>query len=297
MYLKIIYTPHKIAKECYLKEALSWVAFQEYPLEIKVLDNAISRLNGNFIKDLVSNNYVITTYLDYMSKEDIKRLNLLPDPNDYLDTNFELFFHNFSLHLEALNKRIEPCKLDLFLLLKEGKIKAKGFKTGVLKKNMPSYSYRVSLNFDFVKKDYPNMKFVNIPKSAWSIDGIDWESFTLKSLLGFYEYVTIDVENLLDFFPEPRSEMVSVKKVGHVFIKDINSDKNKVRGPIYDWRAFFLEMMNKVKVENYDIQNDLIVDMEAWCKKTWGKAPGLTLLKEKVAPFFKMFKEQKSPLK
>lgn len=333
--MRVIYTPSKIAEECFLKEALCWVAFQEYPIEI-LTENSISfRLDCEHQEEFEVNTQ--GTILDFMDDKTCERVGL---PSSLVEeqvgnktiTNLELIdhllisdnteesekvklledrkyalnYHNIkSTFDEELDNLLDLNKHKLYVAIKSGVVKCYGRKVGELKKRTINNKEIDLFNDDNWKIEDEFPEFEQIPKDFLAFDGINWEDSNARLLSGYYIHIILDFNDVLKEFPEPvLNNLIKVYVLNDYLIpaeKDTSDAKilNVKRGrPSLDWDSFHVEVAYIIKNEEIpEKQESFINTMQLWCKKNWGVNVGRSTILQKVSPYYKKFKKSENSKK
>ncbi len=158
---------------------------------------------------------------------------------------------------DTREEAIEPAKAALFLAFKEGRLKAKGELSYVLKKGLDkdawakegedqwdefkppaitedANSSETSENhleaFKKLFSDYPGehtkaeerykSSIQDIEMRSWRMTGVDWENSHIKSPDGFYMCVSVSSESLFSLFPPPKPAPIQLNTSGGLVILD-----------------------------------------------------------------------------
>ena len=115
--------------------------------------------------------------------------------------------------------------------------------------------------------------------ASWEWHLVDWDHDTLNfsdqrpDQNGYFICISVSTKELFDIFDSGDEKQ---------------NDNRRGRKPKYDWNAFYVEIAVRADLDNLpDTAAELQRDMADWCQDTWGKVPGDTMLKEKIAPIYR----------
>lgn len=306
---KYILEPRPLAEECFLFEALNWLAFHMYPIALD-LDPIADRVGREkYCKGMEVNPGYI-----FFNKTIREKHKFPPDPVlEELSKGYDIcldyvkFWHNIAIEtadvddentseFECLNKgkdfkrfleeKYEVPKNKICVALREGQIKAFGKK--------------VKTNESFNAEGLKKINYEEIPPSVWKHDKINWDKGWCEYRTNRYIHVKIQVENLLTCFSEAEvDKIIETKQIAGNFVLEDYLDLSKQaaqkasRGkkPIYSLPDFLEEVAIRFKKDHLPTKQDaFIADMTDWCKKTWGISPKNTWIKDHIRPFYKALK-------
>ncbi len=75
--MTIILMPSNVAEDCFLAEALDWVAFHRYPIEMITESNVDRRFDPEYNEEYEAS----PPYLDDITSDECRRVGLPPNPS------------------------------------------------------------------------------------------------------------------------------------------------------------------------------------------------------------------------
>ena len=164
------------------------------------------------------------------------------------------------LHLDH-STYVEPMEA-LLLALRSGRLSA----TGIFWR-------------DDLKADPREDTELKINRTFWKWQLVDWDGDELKipdwwtDLKGRFGCIRVSTKELFDIFGSDDGKRNAIRRG---------------RKPKYDWDTFYAEIAVRADLDNLpETAAELQRNMAEWCQDTWGKEPGETMLKEKIAPIYR----------
>ncbi len=313
--------PVAVAEQCYLSEALWWVALQRFPVEFITENGTDQRIDLKYIDGIEPNLPGDSLVTD----EECARVGLPPNP--MFDAAERGEFHSEPDHLrwlmqlelseadrQELEQRLEVSEafhaqqhrwdkvlkefLDLhqarlFVALREGRLQARGRRLG-----WPTMAECIKALEASEWKDWDEITWEPIPGDAWISDRIDWEGSSCEGRDSTFCLILIDTEALLSCFPTPLPEPFD----GVVKISDYlallepsatvgTSVTRQRRGrPSFDWEALHVEIAKRIAHSTLPgKQEAMIAEMQQWCLANWGREVGRSTLLQKLKPYYDAF--------
>jgi len=311
--LKLVLKPYWIAEECFLKEAILWVAFYRFPTSEIIPDHVDVRFDNDSQEEYAPS--YPDDYLGYISSEECIRVGLPTNPEwdslteeDNYEPEFLEMMHASSENEEQKQKLktqipiawerrkkqqewqekyeeyIELIESKIFVALREGKLKATG-------RLIPAGDE---------ESHYTDFEHTEILADYWKLDKIDWEQSASDNAKGHYCHICVKTEQLLSLFPPPPAEEAkSVHMIAGQYLLDDEEAERVVaqskRGrPSKNWDGFYVAVMDRLMAGGLpDKQEAFISEMQDWCVKHWGSSPGRSTILEKISPIYKKFKAVK----
>lgn len=312
--MKLILEPHWIAEECFLYEALLWVAFHRYPKSEMIYGEADYRFHHDYQEEYEAS---IPNDPGCIQSDEAVRVGLQPNPEwEYLSEPYDeetyytqdLDLVNLMLEMNIPNDEkakyeailpaakerkkqqdewdaayddfIQVIEAKLFIALKEGRLKA--------------FGKPVTLDKDGFQNG--GGEHEEIPTKHWRQDDIKWTASASENKTGHYSHIYVETDQLFELFPPPDAEDTKHISVvaGQYVIDEENTEKIKIphkKGrPSYDWPSFYMELMDRHQAGNIpNKQEAFIAEMQQWCKDNWGKDVARSTLLEKISPFYNRY--------
>lgn len=320
--MTIILMPSNVAEDCFLAEALDWVAFHRYPIEMITENNVDGRFDPEYNEEYEAS----TQYFDVITSDECRRVGLPPNPSyesqiagDYnlrpedIDRLLELdldeherkeltekkrrsiaHYRDVAAWEQQYDAFIEVPKTKIFLALREGRFEARG-------RPLP----KPDLDEAIVELDKGNawqwtdLKYQRIPDRFWRLDGINWEASSAIADPQHYMHIVVRTSQLFEVFPPPpveKTNKVSIIAGQYVLDDEVapNFQRTHKRGrPPYDWDMFHLEVAKVVKSDELPPKQEAFVaSMQQWCSDQWGFKPGRSTILQKVSPYYRTFKSK-----
>jgi hypothetical protein len=316
MTMLTVLIPHPMPERCYLSEAVLWVAINRIPFSFMSENNIESREDYDYVDDM-------EPYVPHpiVTVEECEQLGLEPNPFwENIDSGHpEPAFLENLLRSEKDEKRRRELKKELsesrdfrkrqadwdanfkefidvrrnklFLALSEGRVGAVG-------KKLPQPTLEWSSDLD-EEEWLRNSPWEAIPATFWISFKIDWDLSRAEGRGGAYSFIMTPTADLVREFPLPQGQAVSdVVRIGNDLV--MNSDTGVVEiqrkggRPAQSWDEFHLEVAKWVATGALpDKQDSFIEEMQAWCKKQWGRPMGRSTLLEKIKPYYDAFVRSK----
>lgn len=309
--MRFILSPYWIAKECFLKEALLWAGFYRYPKSEIIPDQVDFRFHKDSQDDYEPH---IPDDWGYVDSGEAVRVGLPPNPawealfddeDTYMLSDPETIERFLQMDIDETEKKklrkdlvkskkqaalqtewdqkyaeyIELVEAKLFIILKEGKLKASGKR--IWQED----------GFDNWKDEHEE-----IPTSFWRRDAIDWMASASKTGGGHYCHICVETSQLFKLFPEPEAqEARSVSLIAGQYLLDEeevtkNLKMNRRGRPALDWDSFYLEVTDRVKRDDLPTKQEAFVaEMQKWCLENWKHEPGRSTILQKISPFYKKY--------
>lgn len=168
----------------------------------------------------------------------------------------------------------------LFLELREGRLPADGIKA------------KKGTSQALLKDESANSHadcWTRIPQDFWRSDKINWEQSWAEGRDGCYVLIQVTTTALFASFPPETPRPANVVKVADDFVPIERVEDRKIaRGrPPYDWDAFHLEI--GIRIHKGDLpkkQEALVNEMQAWCRRAWGREVGRSTISQKLKPYY-----------
>ncbi len=216
---------------------------------------------------------------------------------------------------EAFMAATDESRALLFATLKKGELKARGVHRANLRAGANKFEWakeEVDI-WDYIPDPYlesPETKFYSdrkkyevraefIPPAIWRSEGVNWEESRANFQEKQFAEITVNRDELFKAFPPPPKITTEIQTIaGYLIPEDgavykSNPKKRLGRPPAIDWHAFDVELMKVIMNESKLIkQESLIVLMQEWCLRVWGKSPQRSTVLERVSPFLKAIKSE-----
>jgi len=325
MKIATVLTPCPIAEECFLSEALAWIAFNRFPLFESPNGEGDMRFHHDYQEEYEPSLPSVET----PDNDECSRAGLPANPEFEVLMNGEYFpspeTSESFLNLPGIDEKqkaefredikraydyqkkkdawtekyeafIEVPKSKLFLALREGKLQAQG--RLLPKSNLDEAIEEMDKLGSW---SWTDLEPEPIPAGFWRQKAVKWEESAAETENVHYMHIHVNTAQLMALFPPPPAEDAkSVSLVAGSYILDeaapTKITKTGKRGrPAENWDTFHLEMFDRLKTNNIpEKQEAFIQDMQAWCLKNWGKEPGRSTLLQKISPFYDRFIRKKS---
>lgn len=310
--MKLVLKPYWIAEECFLREALLWVALYRFPTSEIMPDTIDVRFDPESQEEYAAS--FPDDYYGYISSEECIRVGLPTNPEwdsmneealeqEHLENMIswskdEEEKKKLAAQIPAAQERqkkqqewqekyddyMEFIESKIFVALREGKLEATG---------------RLIPDGD-EESSYTDFGHTKIPADYWKLDKIDWQQSASDSSKGHYCHICVNTEQLISLFPAPPAEEPkSVHLIAGQYLLD-NDEAERIvaqskRGrPSKNWDAFYVAVMERLMANGLpDKQEAFISEMQDWCVKHWGASPGRSTILEKISPIYKKFKDSK----
>ncbi len=135
----------------------------------------------------------------------------------------------------------------------------------------------------------------------WISFKIDWDKSRAVGRGGAYSFIMTPTADLMREFPLPQGQAVSdVVRIGNDLVMNSGTgtvvEMQRKGRPAQNWDEFHLEFAKRVaRGALPDKQDSFIEEMQAWCKKHWGRPMGRNTLLEKIKPYYDAFVRSNSP--
>jgi len=206
-----------------------------------------------------------------------------------------------------LNSFIDCAKFKLFNVLKDKDLIAEGLLFAKVKEDLQYIDKINSIdwlnNEDNWKEDEKWYKkdHVKISNNFWKFEYINWEDCYAQSLYEWYVHILIKTEDLMKLFAididQCRPETIYSHN-GFLFTnRNINELKSiTLKGrPSKDWDSIYLKMQEILYHSQKQITyKSLLIDLQVWYQKAYNETIGESTLKEKIQPFFTLYKKSKN---
>jgi hypothetical protein len=311
MFIETILVPHPLAEDCYLGEALMWVAINRFPLDPLNEEAWDIRLELDDIVGLEPNVEVegptdlesarvglsarpvhagtLCKWAPEQLKETLADGDLEERTRQYLERELAAsiaFRESCRRWDEEFSDFIDEHRARLFLALREGKLVAEGIK-------LPESTHEESLiSLDQSVRGF--REWVSIPPDFWLSDKINWEKSSAEGRDAAFALIQVKTIELFACFPPPAAEVVKLTRVANDLVSvEQAADEPKARmgRPSFDWDSFHVEIAMRIYSGNGlpAKQEALIADMQAWCQRTWRRDVGRSTLLEKIKPYYNAF--------
>ena len=255
-----------IPEQCFLTEALLWVAFQRLPIAL-YNDDALE------IREATENEgYEIDTPEGPLTEEECKRASIPPDPhflrlidqtprpmqtyaelepkhghdetirriNEAMYKEQEEYRHACSKWQPYYDQAIEYPASQIFVALRGGRLRASG-------RLLPSVNYEEAIaSLEAEERCVGDLPLKEIPSSFWTLKGIQFEISAALNDKEHYCHIVLRTDDLLSVFPGERRQ-VAVEQIGDTLVVNDNarqaSRPRALRGrPSYPWERFHVEV-------------------------------------------------------
>lgn len=290
---------------CSIYEAMLWIAFRIPPITYYSEDSGerddlgyneeiglCSRIDiDNFINKDIAEKYEIT-------------VNPELDDFDYTDDNFGKYEINEKKFRYSLDSFLQVAKSKLYTNLRDGNIKAKGLLFATIKKDLNVFDIDLSdeNNWDEIE-NWCKSEYAEIPYNFWILDNIDWDNSYANSLEKWYIYILIQTKDLIKLFPPDISKCRTEIIYSHNGFLFTDKDINKLKSITYkgrpskNWDDIYLKTQEILYTKEFrGNQNTLILELQEWYETTYKERIGESTLKEKIKPFFDLYKKSKNSI-
>jgi hypothetical protein len=195
--------------------------------------------------------------------------------------------------LSLLEAKLDVPAAKVFLVLADGQLDATGklLPVGVQVVDFITMNETGFLNGGCV---FDDLNPEQIPKRAWTRNGIDWLSNSVTIDARHFCEVSIEVESLLRLFPGERTPVSKAEFVGNFLVADIHGDaaeidlrKKRGRPTVYAWEEFFIEVAAVVKESGLpEKKESLIAHMMEWFEKTKGQSPSRSAVSDRLTLYY-----------
>lgn len=310
--------PHSVAEQCYLSEALTWVAVNRFPLAAMVETGEDLRVHKDYTRELIPDvaddeplsdeecaiaglplnpQRVCFESGDYHSDPDairrwLRKVTLEEDRKRFEQELIES--EKFIVQQAEWDAQYEVFldlhKTRLFLALREGRVTAFG-------KQVPRRSFSGSLEV-LEQSDWEDLSAIEwsqIPSNFWISTKINWSKCWVEGTQTAYCLILVEFEQLFEQFSPPIQPANGLVKIGNNFAQDSSktqtSSKTQSRGrPRLDWDAFYLEVARLLHQGALpDKQEAFIAEMQDWCRANWHRDVGRSTLSQKLKPYYDEF--------
>ena len=175
----------------------------------------------------------------------------------------------------------DASKRDLLLALMSGRLKAEGILWGD-ENEFESRTADLSPNF-------------------WEVGEVDWQKSRLQvpnqpGRSGAFDIIKVTTSKLMEVFPDPSVPAQIERLDAELDTMNANTPTptttKRGRPPIYDWSAFFAEIIVRADLDGLpDSQAELERSMADWCQDQWGASPGDSTIREKISPIYNHFRK------
>lgn len=301
----------RAAEQCYLWEALLWVAVGRFPLEAPLGEAGDLRDYPRYVGGIEPEmpDRPVTV-------EECRRVGLPPNPADEVYSTADRSVADRVREIETLSrselpefsakKAAEAEALDvrqqewdaefdayadvhrtkLFLALREGKLTAIG-------KKLPVEFLEKDRWDDAGLSDGP--RWEQIPPKFWISDKINWRLCWAKGReKDAYAQIRLNTDDLMSCFPPPDAERVDgIARLGDVLLfpsglAPVVLERGKRGRPAYPWKMFDVEVARRILREGGlpKKQESLVAEMLEWCRASWGPQVGRSTVLEQLQPYY-----------
>jgi len=188
--------------------------------------------------------------------------------------------HFVSLPEPAVLGPTNADKRELLLALMSGRLKAEGIFYG-------DEGHRLHEFEDQTCDVRPNF---------WELGDVDWKESSLgapdqSGATGAFTLITVRTSELMEVFPDPLEPAQGITDTARTSSEQTMAPapttKKRGRPPIYDWSAFFVEIIVRADLDGLpDSQAELERSMADWCQQTWDASPGDSTIRDKISPIY-----------
>jgi hypothetical protein len=136
----------------------------------------------------------------------------------------------------------------------------------------------------------------HIPKSFWTLKGIQFETSSAQSLTDHYCHISFLTEDVLRVFPGEREEVFGVHRLGDAFIigdqtPSVRPSVHRGRGrPPYPWDRLHLEIAELIQRNELPVKKEAAIEyFQSWFARELGTRPSRSAIGEKLTPYYERF--------
>ena len=310
--------PVAIPQRCYLFEVVLWLAFRRLPV-------ATGDAEGNDIRESDENRvpgrggYSIQVLDDYIFDEECEYAGIPPDPSwraaleetatlsvgHYDELLKECNVNDpFRKHLEEdreeairfqaamkeweahFQRVIEYPASRIFVALRDGSLAASG-------KLLPAFDLDEAVaKLSEEGLDIFDIEPTPIPKTFWTLQGIDFKNNTAQNGRANYCYITLATEDVLSVFPGERAQVSKVERVGDTFIVSEPTATPLARQlrrgrPSYAWEPFHIEVTSLLQQGALPKKKEAAIQLlQDWFERELNVRPSRAAISQKLTPYF-----------
>ncbi len=300
--------------DCFLHEALLWVAFQRLPVAFYNDRNQEIRSATN------DEDAEITSPDGPLTDEECKRAGIPPDPNfRYLveespgplksyDDLEPKYGHDEAMRRikEAMDKEKEEYRRAcmewqphydgateysaslIFIAFRDGRLRASG-------RLLPSLNVDEAIASLTAEGRYVgDLPLTEIPSSFWTLKGIHFDISAAENSKEHYCHVVLRTDDLLTVFPGERQQ-IAVEQIGDTFVVNDNARQtnrpNSLRGrPSYPWERFHLEVSDLLQRNELPAKKEAAIQhFQSWFERELDIRPSRAAIGEKLTPYYDRF--------
>jgi hypothetical protein len=306
--------PVEVPDQCFLQEALFWVAFQRLPAAVYTLEGQDFRTStevGGYEIDFVDHT---------LSNAETDRLGIPIDPRwpvhpdeqvtlpiEFFDEclasgdldpvrrerlqekrkNAEEYQRDCNAWRIHYDRAIEYSASRIFVALKSGALQARGRLLPALGVEQAIAALRAS------GRDVYSLVPSVIPAAFWSLQGMDFNASAAKNESHHYCHVSFRTEDVFAVFPGEREEVSGVERIGDVFVLSkkmpIKSRSHRGRPP-YPWDAFHLELAGLILRDALPKKKEAAIQhFQSWFLTRHGVSASRSAVGEKLKPYYDRF--------
>jgi hypothetical protein len=312
--------PVLVPERCYLFEAFLWVAFQRLPI-LTTDHEGVDIRQSDENRESGEAGYAVKVIDKYIFDDECERAGIPPDPSwqAAIDGTSILPVAHYDQMLKdrktpkAYRKHLKQERLEavrfesardewkrhyrraieypasrIFVTLKDGRLPTTG-------KLLPAVDVGEAVEKLAVDgMDIYDIEPTLIPKSFWSLQGIDFEISAAVGEGANYCYIDLSTSDLFAVFPGERAEVVGIERVGDSFILNEGVPQPRMasrRGrPPYPWEAFHLEVASLVSRGELPAKKEAAIQQfQAWFQRELNVQPSRSAIGEKLTPYYEKF--------
>jgi hypothetical protein len=310
--------PVDVPERCFLHEVLLWVAFGRLPV-------AVYTDKGHDIRESQELGDIGGYAIDFIgsssfSEEETERAGIPPDPSwqlllegksdlpvvqydnlleyDLEDADrsrllverdeakkFEADYAAWTPHYE---RAIEYPASRIFVALRNGSLTAKG-------RRLEGPDIRQAFDsLDEQGRDIFEVEYTEIPRSFWSLQGIDFDASAASNGQLHYCHVSCLTNEMLSVFPGDPSEVNGVHRVGDAFVlrerQKVSRTSVALGRPAYPWDRFHVEVAVLLQRKELPSKKEAaIAHFQSWFQRELGLRPSRAAIGDKLKPYYDRF--------
>lgn len=309
-FFQAVYVP----EQCFLFEALLWVAFQRLPI-VQYNDE-----NREIRETSENEGYEIETPEGPLTEDECKQVGIPPDPhflhlieespsipNSYVELEPK-YGHDEAIRRvkEAMDKQkdeyrrscaewqpyydqaIEYPASQIFVALRDGRLRASG---RLLPSLIPDEAIAA---LEAEERYVGDLPLKEIPSSFWTLKGIHFEISAAQNAKEHYCHVLLRTDDLLSVFPGER-QVIAVERIGDTLVLNESqpqkSPSKVTRGrPSYPWEQFYLEVSALLQRNELPAKKEAAIQhFQSWFERDLGIRPSRAAIGEKLTPYYERF--------
>lgn len=327
----VILRPVEPPRICFLKEAVNWCAFGNYPTGYWDYGGKDVREDPEEAEMFSAPIPDDTGELTYLSEAQTRMAGLPPDPSfvaletddvplsrEYYDTlsqrviaeeadggplttefqaeraQAELFWKEYDKWRELHDAYIDQFQTELLLALRKGQLIGHGRK---LPRPDRDRTQRLFERLDCYTE---NIEPEKIPKELWVSTVVDWEESSITTPKSAYVWIAVEVKDLLERFPP--NELIASEEISQIgecyaiaeraFAEGKKSNASKRGRPALPWDRFYVEVARLYKEDEMPAKKEAAIQhFQTWFEQELGLNASRTAIGQKLKPFFDQLSE------